>query len=65
MLLIFIELNIKKRGMYQAMELFEEETELYNSKIRLLNWLYEEIKLQPENMKDMLNEQGQKLPYNI
>jgi len=46
-------------------ELWEEESELYNSKIRLLNWLYEEIKLQPENMKDFLNEKGQKLPYNL
>ena len=46
------------------MELFEEEAEIYNSKIRLLNWLYEEIKLQPEEMKDILNELGQKLPYN-
>jgi hypothetical protein len=45
-------------------EIFQEEMELYNSKIRLLNWLYQEIKLQPEQMKDLLNEQGQKLPYN-
>jgi len=47
------------------MELFEEETELYNSKIRLLNWLYEEIKMQPEEIRDLLNERGQKLPFNL
>ena len=47
------------------MELFEEETELYNSKIRLLNWLYEEIKMQPNEMRELLNERGQKLPYNV
>jgi len=47
------------------MELFEEETELYNSKIRHLNWLYEEIKMHPENMRGILNEIGQKLPYNL
>ena len=45
-------------------EIFQEEIELYNSKIRLLNWLYQEIKLQPEQMKDLINEKGQKLPYN-
>ncbi len=49
----------------KGIEIFQEEMELYNSKIRLLNWLYQEIKLQPEHMKDLLNEQGQKLPYNI
>ncbi|MGQ4873933.1 MAG: hypothetical protein ACTSVV_06430 [Promethearchaeota archaeon] len=47
------------------MELFEEEIEIYNSKMRLLNWLYEEIKLQPEYMRDILNEKGQKLPINM
>ena len=46
------------------MELFEEELELYNSKIKLLNWLYEELKMYPE-MKDLLNEKGQKLPLNL
>jgi len=49
----------------RSMELFEEETELYNSKIRLLNWLYEEIKMQPEEIRDLLNERGQKLPFNL
>ena len=48
-----------------VMELFEEETELYNSKIRLLNWLYEEIKMQPEEIRNLLNEKGQKLPFNL
>jgi len=49
----------------KCMELFEEEIEIYNSKMRLLNWLYEEIKLQPEYMRDILNEKGQKLPINM
>ncbi len=47
------------------MELFEEEIEIYNAKMRLLNWLYEEIKIQSGVSKDILNERGQKLPLNI
>ena len=47
------------------MELFEEEIEIYNSKMRLLNWLYDEIKLQSNLSKDLLNEKGQKLPLNL
>jgi hypothetical protein len=46
------------------MELIEEETEFYNSKIKLMMWLYEEIKLFPE-MKDELKIKGQKLPLNV
>jgi len=47
------------------MELFEEEIEIYNSKMRLLTWLYDEIKLQSDLSKDLLNEKGQKLPLNL
>ena len=47
------------------MELFEEEVEIYNSKMRLLNWLYDEIRIHPANKKDLLNEKGQKLPLNL
>ena len=46
------------------MELIEEETEFYNSKIRLLMWLYDELKLFPE-MKDELKIKGQNLPLNV
>lgn len=46
-------------------ETFEQESEIYNSKIRLLNWLYEEIKMHPEEMRELLNEKGQKLPFNL
>lgn len=46
------------------MELFEEEVELYNSKLKVLNWLYEELKMQPDELREELNEKGQKLPYN-
>ena len=47
------------------MELFEEEVEIYNSKMRTLNWLYDELRLQPDAMKDIINEKGQKLPLNL
>ncbi|MFW9895236.1 MAG: hypothetical protein ACFFD7_05470 [Candidatus Thorarchaeota archaeon] len=47
------------------MELFEEEVEIYNSKMRLLNWLYDELRMYPETERDMINEKGQKLPLNL
>ena len=47
------------------MELFEEEVEIYNSKMRLLNWLYDELRVHSENVKDKINEKGQKLPLNL
>ncbi len=47
------------------MELFEEEIEIYNSKMRLLSWLYDELKLQKDLSKDIINEKGQKLPLNL
>ena len=46
------------------MEIFEEEIEIYNAKMRLLSWLYDEIKIQANIPKDLLNEKGQKLPLN-
>ncbi|MFX1503360.1 MAG: hypothetical protein ACFFDH_20525 [Promethearchaeota archaeon] len=47
------------------MELFEEEVEIYNSKMRLLNWLYDELRIHSEKSKDIINEKGQKLPLNL
>ena len=46
------------------MEIFEEEVEIYNAKMRLLTWLYDEIIIQSDLSKDLLNEKGQKLPIN-
>ena len=46
------------------MEIYEEEIEIYNAKLRLLSWLYDEIKIQTGISKDLLNEKGQKLPLN-
>ena len=47
------------------MELFEEEVEIYNSKMRLLNWLYDELRVHSEIVKEKINEKGQKLPLNL
>ncbi|MFX1311704.1 MAG: hypothetical protein ACFFHD_03690 [Promethearchaeota archaeon] len=47
------------------MELFEEEVEIYNSKLRNLSWLYDELKLQPNGLKNLINEKGRKLPLNL
>ena len=47
------------------MELFEEEVEIYNSKMRLLNWLYDELRIHPEVSKDLINNRGQELPLNL
>jgi hypothetical protein len=47
------------------MEIFEEEVEIYNSKLRLMSWLYDELRLYPDLMKDRINEKGQKLPLNL
>ncbi len=46
------------------MEIYEENLEMYNSKLRLLNWLYEELQIQDPSLKKELNEKGQKLPLN-
>jgi hypothetical protein len=46
------------------MEFFEEETEIYNSKMRLLMWLYDELQLNPK-LKEELNSKGQELPVNV
>jgi hypothetical protein len=47
------------------MELIEEEVEIYNSRMRLLSWLYDEIRIHPGIFKDEINEKGQKLPINL
>ncbi|MFX1280226.1 MAG: hypothetical protein ACFFA3_12480 [Promethearchaeota archaeon] len=47
------------------MEIFEEEVEIYNSKLRLMSWLYDELRLHPDVLKDLINEKGQKLPLNL
>jgi hypothetical protein len=47
------------------LEIIEEEIEIYNAKMRLLNWLYDEIRIQTGLSKELLNKKGQKLPINL
>ncbi len=46
-------------------EVFEVEIEIYNSKMRLLNWLDKEIKLHNENLREDLIEKSRILPLNL
>ena len=46
------------------MELIEEEIEIYNARMRLLSWLFEELQMQPVAFKEELNEKGKELPLN-
>jgi hypothetical protein len=43
-------------------EIFEQEIEIYNARMRLLSWLYDEIEIQKDLSRDLLNKEGQKLP---
>jgi hypothetical protein len=47
------------------MEILESEIEIYNSKMRLLNWLWDEIKLFDSELKKQINQKGQNLPINL
>jgi len=51
--------------MEEELDIYQEELEIYNSKMRLLNWLFEELKLHREDKRDTLNVIGQKLPLNL
>ncbi|MGV9204221.1 MAG: hypothetical protein ACOC44_09435 [Promethearchaeia archaeon] len=46
------------------MKLIEEELEMYNSKIRLLTWLYDELELQPRRIREKLKQEGKNLPLS-
>ena len=46
-------------------DIVEEEISIYNSKMRLLSWLYDEIQIQNEEQKELLNKFGQDLPLNL
>ncbi|MBY9006105.1 MAG: hypothetical protein KGD63_05050 [Candidatus Lokiarchaeota archaeon] len=47
------------------MELIESDIEILNSRLRLLNWLYEEIKIYRPEFKNIINQKGQDLPINL
>ena len=45
-------------------DVIEEEIQIYNSRMRLLSWLYDELTLQPNTLREELNKKGQELPIN-
>ena len=47
------------------LKLFEIERELYNARLRLINWIFEEISIQPVNKKNEIKEKGKELPLNL
>ncbi len=47
------------------MELLETEIEIYNSKLRLFNWLYEEMQLFYSDLREEINQKGKNLPINL
>jgi hypothetical protein len=49
----------------KTMELINEEFEVYNSKIKLLSWIYEELKIQPDDLKREVTHNGHQLPINV
>ena len=51
--------------MEKTYEIIEEEINIYNSKMRLLSWLYDEIQIQSDNKKEILHKIGQDLPLNL
>jgi len=51
--------------MEKTYEIIEEEINIYNSKMRLLSWLYDEIPIQSDEHKEILHKIGQGLPLNL
>jgi hypothetical protein len=47
------------------MELLETEIEIYNSKLRLFNWVYEEMQLFYGDLKEEISQKGKDLPINL
>ncbi len=47
------------------MEAIEVENEIYESKMRLYSWLYNEKEIQPNNLEEMIHNKGKLLPINL
>ncbi len=57
-----MEKNMEIDG--KNIEFIEEELNIYNAKMRLLSWLYDEMQIQSEDKKESLNKIGQEMPLN-
>ncbi len=49
----------------ESIESIESDIEILNSRLRLLSWLYEEIKIFHPELQNILNQKGQNLPINL
>ena len=49
----------------ESIESIESDIEILNSRLRLLSWLYEEIKIFHSELHNILNQKGQNLPINL
>ena len=59
-----IKLQLNKNWDTMEIDVIEEEIQIYNSRMRLLSWLYDELTLQPNTLREELNKKGQELPIN-
>jgi len=47
------------------MEAIEVENQIYESKMRLYSWLYDEKAIQPKDLEEMIHNKGKLLPINL
>jgi hypothetical protein len=47
------------------MEAIEIENQIYESKMRLYSWVYDEQEIQPKNLEEMIHNKGKLLPINL
>ncbi|MFX0004701.1 MAG: hypothetical protein ACFE9C_16440 [Candidatus Hodarchaeota archaeon] len=46
-------------------EAIEIENEIYESKMRLYSWIYDEMKFQSKTIEQMIHDKGKQLPINL
>ncbi|MFX0040116.1 MAG: hypothetical protein ACFFCY_13210 [Promethearchaeota archaeon] len=47
------------------MELIEVEKEIYESKMSLFSWIYDELEIQPKAIEQIIHDKGKQLPINL
>jgi hypothetical protein len=58
-------LILNSMEMITIMEAIEAENEIYESKMRLYSWLYDEKEIQPKYLKELIHNKGKLLPINL
>jgi hypothetical protein len=51
--------------MIVIVETIEVENEIYESRMRLYSWIYDEIEIQPKSIEQIIHHKGKQLPINI